>query len=119
MMRFILFIHVGDVSMLRQLHEQRQQSAADPVFRYAAYRAMDQLLARLQVTGTAADLRNLRAFLGELDDFQAENKACRAARERQVGDHQQRRALRLDQHCDDGVYTRTQWTVNKLAEAMQ
>ncbi len=101
---------IGDVPLLKDLHNRRLKSD-DPIFRHAAYRAMDNILIRLEAYGKREDLDALNAFFEELEEFQKRD-ACVAARN--LSDEYQDRAIRQDEACADGVFTRTEWTVQKL-----
>ena len=52
---------VGTVDLLRNIHGRRQENG-DPLFQYAAYRAIDHILIYLGVQGGVEDLKALEAF---------------------------------------------------------
>ncbi len=76
---------IGTVELLKKLHEQRNQSKF-PWFRHAAYRAIDNILIKLEVFGEKKDLQKLEKFF------------LTAVTEKQ----------------NPGVHTRVEWTVNRL-----
>ena len=73
--------------------------------------AMDNILIRLEAYGMREDLKALNAFFKELKEFQ-KNDACVVARN--LSDEHPDKAIRQDEACADGVFARTEWTVQKL-----
>ena len=58
---------VGDVNLLKRLHTERQASQ-EPLFRHAAYRAIDLLLIRLGGSRNPQDLAALEEFYSQVKD---------------------------------------------------
>ena len=57
---------VGDVNLLKRLHEERRKSK-DPFYRHAAYRAIDLLLLRLEGSGSPQDLAGLEDLYPQVE----------------------------------------------------
>jgi HEAT repeat protein len=58
---------VGDVNLLKRLHDARKASQK-PLFRHAAYRAIDLLLIRLEGSQNRQDLAALEEFYNQVKD---------------------------------------------------
>ena len=76
---------VGTVALVERLQQQRIDNAY-PIFRHAAYRAIDHILMNLEINGKPEDLEKLRTFY---------------------------RAVK-DQKDQKGVSTRVEWTIREL-----
>lgn len=60
----------GDVALLRQLYP-KWRDTDDPIFRVAAYRAIDTILIYLESYGDAKVLQELKAFFNQVKDQEA------------------------------------------------
>ncbi|HID99598.1 MAG TPA: hypothetical protein EYP59_04825, partial [Thiotrichaceae bacterium] len=56
---------VGTVALVQRLEQARMESE-NPLFRHAAYRAIDRILNRLEVMGSEKELNALKAFLPQV-----------------------------------------------------
>jgi HEAT repeat protein len=59
---------VGTVALVQRLDKERMASHDKPLFRHAAYRAIDHILNRLEVTGSEKELNALKEFLPQVKD---------------------------------------------------
>ncbi len=60
---------VGNVKLLKELH-RKLVGSSDPLFRYAAYRAMDEILIHLETTGGSQELIELKNFYRQVQDHE-------------------------------------------------
>lgn len=81
----ILFGSVGTVSLIEKLYTARKENQ-EPWFRYAAYRAIDHILIRMEEFGGKKELDELNQFFPKITDKES------------------------------GEYTRVEWTINRLKD---